>query len=136
MIHEQDVRVTVTSTLAEGEAKGLAIMHYDSEDPFAINLIFPGQPSGVFAKSILFDAITHDGTQGLGDVQILDDDDETGTFVFFLSSPEGVAAIKIKTDDVIEFADEIREIDLAGGEDSAVSDALELWLTGLAVAGE
>lgn len=136
MIHEQDVRVLVSSTLSSETTKGLAIMHYNSEDPFAMTLIFPGLPSWSFAKSILFDAITHDGTQGLGDVQILDDDDETGTFVFFLSSPEGVAAVKIPTDDVIEFADEIREIDLAGGEESAVSDALELWLSGLPVAGE
>lgn len=136
MIHEQDVRVVVTSTLNTEQAKGLAIMHYDSEDPFAVTLIFPGQPYWQFAKSILFDAITHTGVQGLGDVQVLDDDDETGTFVFFLSSPEGVAAVKIKTDDVIEFADEIREIDLAGGEESAVSDALEIFLSGLMITEE
>lgn len=136
MIHEQEARITVASTLSEESIKAMAIMHYNSEDPFAMSLIFPGNDPWTFGKSILFDAITHDGTQGVGDVQILDDDDETGTFIFFLTSPEGVAAVKIKTADVIEFADEIREIDLAGGEESAVSDALEIFLSGLLIAGE
>lgn len=136
MIHEQDVRVVVTSTLSTEQAKGLAIMHYNSEDPFAVALIFPDASAWFFAKSILFDAIMNDGTQGIGDVQIRDDDDATGTFVLFLSSPDGVAAVKVPTDDMIKFADEVREIDLAGGEESAVSDALELWLSGLPVTGE
>lgn len=135
MITEREVRITAASTLSDQSETGPAIMHYDSEDPFALTLIFPGQ-NWSFAKSILFDAITHVGTQGVGDVQILDDDTETGTFIVFLSSPDGVAAIKIPTDDVIEFADEIREIDLAGGTDNAVSDALEIFLSGLMITEE
>jgi hypothetical protein len=136
MIYAQPIVAEVASTLGTEVTRGYGTLRYDSEDPFAIHLVFDGVPIWSFAKTLLFDAITHTGTQGVGDVQILDDDDETGMFIFFLASPEGVAAVKIPTDDVIEFAEQAREIDLAGGEEMAVSDALEDFLTGLLIVGE
>lgn len=130
MIHEQDVITRITSTLDPETFTHSGILRYNSDDPLAIALVFSGaNPTWTFGKEILFDAITKHGVQGQGDVQILDDDDATGTFVFFLGSPEGVAAVRIRTDDVVQFADEIREIDYSANEDTSISKALDQFLS-------
>jgi hypothetical protein len=130
MIHEQDVKTRITSTLDPKTFSAPGVLRYNSEDPLAVALDFlgPGNPTWTFGKTILFDAIARIGVQGDGDVQILNDDDDSGTFVFFLSSPEGVAAVRISTDDVVQFADEIMEIEHSDSEDIAISTALDRFL--------
>ena len=138
MIVQHDSIAEFTSTLGEGHGKSLMILSYDTNRPFEVELIFPGNPSWTFAKSILFDALTYDGTQGLGDVQLLDDDDETGNIIFFLSSPDGIAALKVRTNIVVDFADEIRQLDFeyADQAKTVVRTALDDFLTNLTTTSE
>lgn len=127
MIHEQDTDAVVTSTLARGDARGLVILRYDTEDPYAMHLVFPGNDPWRFSRDIVADALAIPGNKGIGDVQVRDDT-ETGKVIFFLSSPEGLAAVKIPREDVAEFIGETFEMVPGGDEDSIANDAVDRLL--------
>lgn len=134
MIHEQDMRITVTSTLGEGTGTGIVILRYDSADPYAVHLVLPEQ-EWVFSRDLLLDSFAKPRVQGVGDVQVLDDEAAEKTIVF-LDSPEGVAALKFERSDIETFLTESFEIVPFGDESEHLNAELETFLSGILTASE
>ena len=134
MIHEQDMRVSVTSTLADGTGNGIVILRYDSADPYAVHLVLPDQ-GWVFGRTLLLDSFANPRTQGVGDVQVLDDE-ANGKTIVFLDSPEGVAALKFERTDIETFLTESFEIVPLDDESTFLDAELETFLSGILTASE
>jgi len=138
MIHKQEVGVRVI-TPGESDTTGRAYLHYNSEDPFAVQFIFPvltqkGRIEDnvwMFARSLIEDAMESPGVKGIGDLQVLRDGD---VFTFFLVSVEGMAAVKVEAIEVIHFLGETYEIVPMAEEN--IESALDAFLTDLLAVGE
>jgi hypothetical protein len=81
-------------------------LHYDTGDPFAVRMTFPGPATleGVevcwtFARELLTEGLR--GPQGLGDVRVLPYAE--GRTALEFHSPEGAAVVHVPTDDLRRF---------------------------------
>jgi hypothetical protein len=138
MIHSQKVEVRVI-TPGESEQSGRAYLHYDGDDPFAVQFVFPvlTQTGRIednvwaFARTLIEDAMESPGVKGIGDLQVLRDGD---VFTFFLVAPEGMAAVKVEAIEVIHFLGETYEIIPMAEEN--IGNALDAFLADLLAIGE
>lgn len=134
MIHEQDMRVTVTSTLSPESGGGIVILRYDSADPYVVSLILPNQ-RWILSRDLLLDSFGSTRTQGTRDVQVLNDE-ENGQTVLFLDSHEGIAALKFDSKDMETFLSETYDIVAVGSESAIVSSELDTILPNILTTSE
>jgi hypothetical protein len=135
MIHEEIFSVTVISVAFPGEELDMPmIATYDTADPLVVKFKFPesGNVTWSVAKSIVLQGADTPGMIcGSGDVQILNDADDTRKIILFLSSPDGAAAIKIDPDTYVDYVEGIRDIDVTYSEEDVIGTALDRFLTEL-----